>query len=278
MRVGHNELFVGAAERSAEPLWYRVPVAQDYTRQAPLNLTNLDAALYSLKFADGLSRLAERYVHHGDQLMSYVLRVTRLFVAFAFLGAMSTPLFAGGASAQTVPSPFACSDVEPLSLLDLFNLVDDLEEMSDANAYLTTSVWGPSLQEGEDVTAVDQTAIQETMDAFIACVNERDPMRLLSLLSERYQALMVLDLLGGADAMEVIAEQIPTIVESDEAAEPVATPEIVRAWRPTGNPTDVWAVVSATVPGFATPVEFFVAFTPGGDNWVIDYIAQYQSE
>ena len=214
----------------------------------------------------------------GDCCMSYLVHVSRLLVAFAFLGALSTPVFAGGASAQTVPSSFACSDVEPLSLLDLFNLVDDLEEMADANAYLTTSAWGPTLQDGEEVSTVDQTAIQETMDAFIACVNERDPMRILSLLSERYQALMVLDLLDGADAMSVIADQIPTIVESDEAAEPVATPEIVRAWRPTGNPTDIWAVVSATVPGFTKPVEFFVAFTPGGEGWVIDYIARYESE
>lgn len=210
--------------------------------------------------------------------MSYVLRVSRILLVLAFLGAIGLPLAGGKARAQEVPNSFSCYDVEPLNLLDLFNLVDDLEEMADANAYLTTSVWGPALQEGEDITPADEIAVQETMDAFIACVNERDPMRLLSLLSERYQALMVLDLLGGADAMSVIAEQIPTIIESDESAEPVATPEIVRAWRPTGNPTDIWAVVSGTVPGFLTPIEFFVAFTPGGDGWVIDYIARYDSE
>jgi len=211
-------------------------------------------------------------------------RFVRFVVALAFIGTLSiSPLLARGSAAQeatpaAVPSRISCAVIEPLGLLDLFNLVDDLDEISNSNAYLDTTVFGPSLQDGDDVTANERAAIEETLDAFTACVNERDPMRLLALLSERYQALMVLDLLRGADAMSVIAEQIPTVVESDEGSEPVATPEVIRAWRPTGNPTDIWAIVSASVPGFDEPIELFVAFTPGGEGWVIDYIARYESE
>ena len=210
--------------------------------------------------------------------------IARLSFVFAFVGTLAiSPFITRGVAAQdatpqAVPLPVACWAVEPVDLLDLFNLVDDLDEMSNASAYLTTSVWGPSLQDGDDATAEDRAAVQQTLEAFIACVNEQDPMRLLALLSERYQALMVLDLLGGADAMSVIAEQIPTIAQSEESADPITTPEIVRAWRPTGNPTDIWTVVSAQVPGFDEPVEFFVAFVPGGEGWVVDYIARYESE
>jgi hypothetical protein len=211
-------------------------------------------------------------------------RIARLIFAVAFIGTLIvSPLLARGVSAQdatpqAVPPPVACWAIEPVDLLDLFNLVDDLDEMSNANAYLTTSVWGPSLQDGDDATAEDRFAVEQTLAAFIACLNDRDPMRLLALMSERYQALMVLDLINGADAMSVIAEQIPDIARSEESTEPISTPEIVRAWRPNGNSTDIWTVVSANVPGQDQPVEFFVAFVPGGDGWVVDYIARYESD
>jgi hypothetical protein len=202
--------------------------------------------------------------------------IVRFFIALICMATLVvSPLLTRGASAGVVPSDAACESVEPMDLLDLFNLVDDLDEVSSSNAYLTTSVWGPTLQTGTDISTVDRAAIEETLDAFIACVNLRDPMRLFRLLSERYQALMIMDLLGGADAMSTIADQIPNIIQSEDESDPVATPDIERAWRPTSSPTDIWAVVSGPIPGYTSDVTFFVAFTPGGDGWTIDYIARY---
>lgn len=204
-------------------------------------------------------------------------KLVRLLLGLAIVGTLcSGPLMTGRASAGEVPGEFACKAIEPMGILDLFNLVDDLDQASSTGEPVIISVWGPSLDTGQEISATERAEIEATLEAFISCVNQRDAMRILGLLSERYQSLLVMDLLGGADAISVMAEQIPVILDSPTASDPLQTPDIQRAWRQNAAASNIWAIVSLPIPGYTDDVVFFVAFTPGGDGWKIDDIARYE--
>src|SRR4051812_7360866 len=132
-------------------------------------------------------------------------KVTRLSLSLAFIGGMIlSPLLISGASAGTVPGNAPCSEVKPVGFMDLLNLVDQLNQASSSGAAVTTSVSPTMIKEGTAISATEKAQIQNTLASLISCVNERDPLRVVALLSERYQSLLVLDLLGGANALSVL--------------------------------------------------------------------------
>src|SRR3954454_22153430 len=127
-------------------------------------------------------------------------RITRVSLLLAFIGGLVlSPLFIGGVSAGTVPGNAPCSEVQPIGLMDLMNLVGQIDQSASYGATVTTSVSSTSIQEGTAVSATEKADIENTLASLISCVNKRDPLRVVSLLSERYQSLLVLDLLGGAN-------------------------------------------------------------------------------
>jgi hypothetical protein len=205
--------------------------------------------------------------------MSLLARLSA--IALLVAGAMLSPFLAGGVSAGSVPSSSDCYAVKPLGLLDLFNLVDDLDQQSKSASPVPTEVYGPTLATGTDISSIDRTSVQSVLDAFVACVNLRDPQRLLTLLSNRYQASLVLDTFEGADVMSAIVHQIPVIAKADDASDPIATPDIVKAWHPSSDPTQIWAVISGPIPGYEGDVKLFVVFVPGESGWTIDLVAGY---
>jgi hypothetical protein len=204
-------------------------------------------------------------------------KVTRLLLSLAFIGGMIlSPLFIGRASAGTVPGGGPCSEVQPIGFMDLLNLVDQLNQASSSDSTVTTSVSPASIKEGTAVSATEKVDIENTLASLISCVNKRDPLRVVSLLSERYQSLLVLDLLGGANALSVLAQQVPDIFNSPYASDPLETPEVVKAWHQAGGSGDIAAIVSMPIPGQTDNVSFYVVFTPVGDAWKIDQLARYE--
>jgi hypothetical protein len=204
-------------------------------------------------------------------------KITRLSLSLAFIGGMILgPLFVGNASAGTVPGDGPCSEVKPLGFMDLLNLVDQLDQASSSGATVTTNVSPASIQEGAAISAAEKVEIENTLASLISCVNKRDPLRVVSLLSERYQSLLVLDLLGGANALSVLAQQVPDIFDSPDASDPLQTPDIVKAWHQAGGSDDIAAIVSMPIPGQTEDVSFYVVFTPVGDAWKIDQLARYE--
>ena len=203
-------------------------------------------------------------------------KLFRLVAVLLVAGAAISPFLAGRADAATVPDAADCYQVKPLGLLDLFNLVDDLDDQSNSGSLLTTTVYGPSLSTGPAATAADKTAVTETLNSFVACVNAREPMRILNLLSQRYQASLVLAIVDGGDAYGVIADQVPVIARSNDVSDPVATPDTVKAWRPTSAPDQIWTIVSGEFPGYDGPQKLFISYAPADDgSWAIDLIASY---
>jgi hypothetical protein len=180
------------------------------------------------------------------------------------------------AGAQGVPDYFACYDVEPLDLLDLLNMVDDLDTVSATGEALTVSVWGPSLEVGPAISFTERAQIAAVLESLVSCINQQDAARIFSMLSGRYQALLVMDLLSGGDALAAIAQQIPVILDSPDATEPLSTPVIKEAWRQFAGAENIWTVVSMDVPGYSEPVSFFIAFAPGANGWQMDEIAVFE--
>lgn len=203
--------------------------------------------------------------------------VVRLVVALGLVFLLSAAsIDAGRAAVQDVPDSFACYDVEPLGLLDMLNIVDDLDRVSSSGESITVSVWGPSLEVGPDISFTERAEIAAVLESLVACINQQDAPRIFSMLSSRYQALLVMDLLSGGDAIAAMAEQIPVILDAPEAGEPLTTPVIKEAWRQFPEAENVWAVVSMKVPGYATDVSFFIAFAPGTSGWQIDEVAVFE--
>jgi hypothetical protein len=204
-------------------------------------------------------------------------RITRLSLSLAFIGGMVlSPLFISGASAGTVPGDGPCSEVQPIGFMDLLNLVDQINQSASSGATVTTSVSSTSIQEGTAVSATEKVGIENTLASLISCVNKRDPLRVVSLLSERYQSLLVLDLLGGANALQVLAQQVPDIFNSADAANPLETPDVVKAWHQGAGSDDIAAIISMPIPGQTENASFYVVFTPVGDTWKIDQLANYE--
>ena len=204
-------------------------------------------------------------------------KVTRLALSLAFIGGMIlSPLFIGRASAGTVPGDGPCSEVQPIGFMDLLNLVDQIDQAASSGATVTTSVSSASIQEGAEISATEQVELENTLASLISCVNKRDPLRVVSLLSERYQASLVLDLLGGANALQVLAQQVPDIFNSSDASDPLETPDVVKAWHQVGGSGDIAAIVSMPIPGQTENASFYVVFTPVGDTWKIDQLAKYE--
>lgn len=200
----------------------------------------------------------------------------RILAALLVLaGALATPLLARSVAAGEIPPASACYRVHKLGLMEMFDLIDDLDEQADRGGYGVTSVYGPSLASGSQATVTEMAAVEQTLNAFIACINERDVRRLVSLLSERYQAELILDFLDEGSATSAIEHQFPIIFKADDVEDPIQTPDIERAWHPTTQPEQIWAVVSGPVPGYVNDVQMFLIFTPGESRWTIDLIAGY---
>ncbi len=203
---------------------------------------------------------------------------TRLVLSLAFIGGMIlSPLYIGRASAGTVPGDGPCSEVQPVGFMDLLNLVDQLGQASSSGATVTTSVSSTSIQEGAEVSATEKVDVENTLASLISCVNKRDPLRVVSLLSDRYKSLLVLDLLGGANALQVLAQQVPDIFNSSDASDPLETPEVVKAWHQADGSDDIAAIISMPIPGQTENVLFYVVFTPVGDSWKIDQLAKFEN-
>jgi hypothetical protein len=160
--------------------------------------------------------------------------------------------------------------------MDLLNLVDQIGQASSSDATVTTSVSSATVQEGTAVSATEKTDIENTLASLISCVNKRDALRVVGLLSERYQASLVLDLLGGANALQVLAQQVPDIFNSSDASSPLETPDVVKAWHQEDGSGNIAAIISMPVPGQTENASFYVVFTPVGDAWKIDQLAKYE--
>ena len=104
----------------------------------------------------------------------------------------------------------------------------------------------------------------------------RDPLRVVGLFSDRFQSLLVLDLLQGADAISVLAEQIPDIVSSSTVSDPLETPDVLKAWHQVGDSDNIAAIISMPIPGQTDDVKFYVVFTQVDGSWKIDELARYE--
>jgi hypothetical protein len=203
----------------------------------------------------------------------------RLIFAFLTIGMLAWPAAASAqATPEVAPSDQACKSVKPIGLLDLLNLVGDLDRASNSDKSLTVEVAGTPTATGPEISRLERDQIQTTLDALISCVNQRDPLRIVALLSDRFKSLLVLDLVGGADAMSVVANQIPDILDAPDRSEPIPSPTIVKAWHPSDAEANIDAIVSIAIPGHEDEVQFLLVFVPGEENnWKIDEIARYQT-
>lgn len=195
--------------------------------------------------------------------------------ALLLAGLVLSPLMASSATAGSVPNSSDCTRVEPVNLLSLFNLVDDINELA-GNSWFNLTVFESDLSIGDALPKEEQAAIEQTMNSFIACINARDPMRLLNLISSHYQAQMVTDLLSGADRLSVVAGLLPDVLNAPSASQPLQTPDIEAAWHPGGVNDTILAIVQMDVPGYTEPLSFLTVFVQSGETWKIDLIAAYE--
>src|SRR5689334_8664675 len=105
-----------------------------------------------------------------------------LAVLLMVAGALIVPLLPRSASAGEVPPAFDCYGVKKMGLMEMLDLIDDLDKQSSEGDDIATSVYGPALATGAQISSTDRTEIENTLNAFIACVNERDVRRMVTLL------------------------------------------------------------------------------------------------
>ena len=174
--------------------------------------------------------------------------------------------------ADRPPAAGECDDVDSVDLADLLRLADDLDEVAATPVAQAATIDPAALPTEPEVSEDDLEEIEDTVRLFVACVNAEDPLRIAALLSERFLAELVLDLLAGTDRMAALADELPILAEEFDADEPMEMIEIASAVYDDSAEDAALAVLEPELPGVEEQRAFVVRFVEVEGDWLIDEI------
>jgi hypothetical protein len=182
--------------------------------------------------------------------------------------AVSSSAATPGSTATDIPSPFECQ-VDEMGFLDLVALADDLADEADLPSD-PARLARDNIRGGQQVSDEDFQGILATTREVVACVNAEEPLRVASLLSDRFLARLALDLLNGQGGITELVEQLPVLSEQIDPEQDFAMIPITAAWYPDLPDKTVFAILEPHVEGLEEQRTFLVVFTYERHRWLID--------
>jgi hypothetical protein len=169
---------------------------------------------------------------------------------------------------EDIPEPWEC-EVRPAGILSILAVLNEIEDAQYAPP--VSSIGREDIEQGNPVSQEDMEGITETTRELVACVNARDVLRTVALLTERFQARIAVAIVDG-EGLEPIIDQLPVLVsETDSSGEFAAIP-IADAWYPAGTNKAIQAILEPNVEGLEEQQAFLVTFVFSIDRWLIDDI------
>ncbi len=171
-------------------------------------------------------------------------------------------------TAIDIPSPFECQ-IEEVGLLDLVGLADDLADEADLQPD-PSRLSRENIRGGQQVSPEDFQGILTTTREVVACVNGEEPLRVASLLSDRFLARLALDLLNGEGGITELIEQLPVLSDQVDPEQDFAMIPITAAWYPNLPDKTIFAILEPNVEGLDEQRSFLVVFTYEKHRWLIE--------
>jgi hypothetical protein len=166
-----------------------------------------------------------------------------------------------------VPSPGECW-VPPVSLLSVLAMLNKVEAAQWDRPIGSLSLAG--LDRGDaPLSAEDAEGIDATNRQLIACANAVSPLQVVALLSERFQARLIVAVME-EDDMDAVAKHLPMLATQTAESEGIAALEVTDAWYLPGTNKAISAVVTPYVSDPERQVSFLVTYAYSIDHWVID--------
>jgi hypothetical protein len=173
-----------------------------------------------------------------------------------------------GSTAIDVPSPFECQ-VDEVGFLDLVGLADDLADEADLPSD-PARLARDNIRGGQQVSEEDFQGILATTREVVACVNAEEPLRVASLLSDRFLARLSLDLLNGQGGITELLAYLPVLSEQVDPEQDFQMIPITAAWYPDLPDKTIFAILEPHVEGLEEQRAFLVVFTYEKHRWLIE--------
>lgn len=175
----------------------------------------------------------------------------------------------GGASAAQTPVPavpMSCL-VEPVEFLALLALLNDIDD-----ARLEQPISSVSLAEvvpGTPIYAEDMAEITDTTTELIGCVNSFQVFSAIALLTEQFQARLVLEVIEG-NGLDALAAQLPILASETAETQGIQDIPIRAAWYAEGNDREIMAILEPVATDPSAQRSFLVTYVFSVDRWLID--------
>ncbi len=189
-------------------------------------------------------------------------------IVLATLGASAQAQKATPASPQDIPSASECA-VSAVSFLSLLAMLNEVEDAQFAPSI--GSVDASLIEEGRALTAEDAAGIEWTTRQLVACANGGNPFQVIPLLTEQFQARLIVNVMddGGVDT---VIEQLPMLASQTSESEGIAAIPIADAWYDPITNKVIYAIVEPAVQDAEQQPRFLVTYVYSVTNWVIDDI------
>lgn len=164
--------------------------------------------------------------------------------------------------------PTSCA-VLPVGFLSLLAILNDME-MARYQPPVST-IARDDIVVGTSVSAQDMLAIKDTTAQLVGCVNSGEVLSAVGLLTERFQARLVVEVVEG-DGIDALLEQLPVLVSSTTASGGIQAIPIDAAWYADADARSIMAMMEPQVTDSTEQPAFLVTFVFSIDRWLIDDI------
>jgi hypothetical protein len=186
---------------------------------------------------------------------------------------VSVPLSSSAVAQQSTGTPQAAPAVpcavQPVGLLPLLAMLNEVGQAQQQQPLGSVDLG--IVTRGERLSSEDEAGIKATANELVACANAVSPFQILALISERFQARLVAEVVEGR-GMEAVAEQLPMLAAQGSETGGVPPLTITDAWYTPGTNKSIQAVVVPEGQDPSQQVRFLVTFVFSIDRWLVDDI------
>jgi len=158
--------------------------------------------------------------------------------------------------------------IPPVSLLSVFAMLNKVEQARYERPIGSVDL--VEVERGEvPLSSEDMEGIAFTNRQLVACANAVSPLQVVALLSDRFQARLVYEVME-EDDMDVLVKYLPMLAVQTAESDGIAALQVIDAWYAPETNKAVMAIIEPYVSDSEQQVSFLVTYAYSIDRWVID--------